>query len=138
MRGSGGTEGGVGQFLAGMILSIIGVYLFFDSVIVQTDPTGLITGGARRMMGEGRMGQTTSMGIVFVPFFIAVVYLFVDAKKRWAWYLLYVGLVVLAIEILSRVRFTMNTKLSLLLLIFVLIAAGAGLMIRSYREQPRS
>jgi len=133
MRGSGGTEGGVGQFVLGLVLAIVGTYLFFDSVRVQTGQAGWISRGAGRMMGGGRMGETTSMGIVFVPFFIGIVALFVDSTKRWAWYVLYIGLAVLTVEILSRVFFTMDTKLSLLLLIFVLIAAGSGLMIRSYR-----
>ena len=87
-------------------------------------------------MGHGRGGhgiwETTSMGIVFVPFFIGVIALFYNAKWRWAWGLTYLGLAVLAVEIFSRVRFILNAKTTHLLGMIVLFAAGVGLMLRSY------
>jgi uncharacterized protein len=45
MRGSGGTEGGIGLFLIGMGLAVLGAYLFFDSVLVSTGPRGLFSAG---------------------------------------------------------------------------------------------
>ena len=72
------------------------------------------------------------MGIVFVPFLIGVGVLFFDAEKRWAWVLSGMGLLVLVIEILSRIRFRMDTKVTHLLLILVMIAAGAGLLAKAY------
>jgi len=64
--------------------------------------------------------------------------LFFDAGKKWGWLLLGIGLLIIVIEILSRVRFRMETKVSHLLLILLMIAAGAGLMIRGYlsRKSP--
>lgn len=134
MRGSGGTEGGVGIFFLGLLLSALGVYLFFDSVRVTT-AAGLISGmlgGGRRGGGGGGMWETTSMGIIFVPFLIGVIALFQDSKRQWAWWILYLGLAVISIEILSRIRFFMSTKLTHLLGMMVLFAAGVGLMLRSY------
>ena len=138
MKGSGGTEGGLGMFFFGLVLSGLGVYLFFDSVQVTTGMgwvSGLLSG--RLHGGDGPPGwrETTSMGILFVPFVIAVIGLFYDARQKWGWFLLYFGLGVLAIEVLSRVRFLMQTKLSHLLGMLALFAAGVGLMLRSYREQ---
>lgn len=134
MRGAGGTEGGVGIFVVGLALSALGTYLFFDSVLVSTDAHGLFSG---MLIGGGRMGgwQTASMGILFVPFFLGVVSLFYDSRMKWAWGLLWVGLAVIAIEILSRIRFQMSMKTTYLLGILALIAAGMGLMIRSYRDE---
>ena len=43
MRGSGGTDGGVGMFFIGLGLAVLAVYLFFDSVRVTTE-IGLISG----------------------------------------------------------------------------------------------
>ena len=88
-------------------------------------------GGGR---GHGRMIETTSMGIVFIPFFLGVFALFVDARRKWAWILTYAGLAILGIEVLSRVRFIINTKLTHMLLMFVLFAAGCAFMFRSYRD----
>jgi hypothetical protein len=127
----GGTEGGTPSFLmgGGVILLAVGLYLLLDSVRVVTGDFGAISG---MMHGRGGVGETTSMGIVFIPFLIGAGVLFFDMRKRWAWVLSGVGLLVLVIEILSRIRFRMDTKVSHLLMILVMIAAGAGLLARAY------
>jgi len=132
MRGSGGTPGGLTQFGIGLLLSALATYLFFDSVRVTTMGMGLLS-GMMRHRGGGGLWETTSMGILFVPFFIGVIALFYDAKMNWAWWLTGLGLAVLAIEIFSRIRFVMSMKTTHLLGMIVLFAAGAGLMLRSYR-----
>ena len=134
MKGSGGSEGGTSMFFFGLLLAIGGVYFFFDSVRVTTGHAGALSGLAGGGRGHGRLIDTTSMGILFVPFFIGVFALFVDAHRKWPWYLTYIGLVILAIEILSRIRFIMDSKLTHLLGMFVMFAAGCALMFRSYRE----
>ncbi len=78
------------------------------------------------------MGETTSMGIVFVPFLAGITILFFDSEKKWAWVLAGLGLAVVAIEILSRVRFVLEMKTTHLLLVLGMVAAGAGLILRSY------
>lgn len=132
MRGSGGTEGGLGKFAIGFCLSPLAAYLFFDSVKVTTAGHGLISG----LLGYGHGGywDTTSTGLLFVPFFLGVVVLFYDARLRWGWVLMYLGIGILAIEILSRIQFLFQMKTTHLLLMIVLFAAGVGLMLRSYRE----
>lgn len=134
MRGSGGTEGGTGEFLLGFGLAVLGLYLFFDSVRASTEIHGVVSGMLRRGQGHG-IWDTTSMGIIFVPFLIGVIALFYDSSMRWAWVLMWIGLAVIAIEILSRVRFRMDMKTTHLLGMMVLFGAGAGLMLRSYRDQ---
>lgn len=131
MRGSGGTEGGVGKFAIGFGLAALATYLFFDSVNVTTAGHGLITG----LLGYGRGSPwaTTSMGIIFVPFFLGVVVLFYDARLWWGWALVYLGIAVVAVEILSRIQFLFQMKTTHLLGMIVLFAAGVGLMLRSYR-----
>jgi hypothetical protein len=139
MKGSGGTEGGVGMFFVGFGLAALGVYLFFNSVYATTGP-GMLGGlfGMRGGQGGGRGAwETTSMGILFVPFLIGIIALFQDARRRWAWWLFYLGIAVIAIEVLSRIRFEMTTKLSALLGMMVLFGAGVGLMLRSYRGQDK-
>jgi hypothetical protein len=132
MRGSGGTEGGLGKFAIGFCLSALATYLFFDSVRVTTAGYGLITG----LFGYWRGGywETTSMAIIFVPFFLGVVVLFYDARLWWGWVLTYLGIGILAIEILSRIQFLFQMKTTHLLGMIVLFAAGVGLMLRSYRD----
>ncbi|MDA7863979.1 hypothetical protein N9221_00300 [Akkermansiaceae bacterium] len=128
---SGGSEGGERAFVAGLglILFGLGLYLFLDSVRVTSAPYGWISG---RMGGGRGMGETTSMGIVFVPFLAGITILFFDSEKKWAWVLAGLGLAVVAIEILSRVRFVLEMKTTHLLLVLGMVAAGAGLILRSY------
>jgi hypothetical protein len=139
MRGSGGTDGGVGQFAIGFCLAMLALYLFFDSVKVSTAGYGLISGSFHgRGGGHGGFWETTSMGIIFVPFFLGVLSLFYNARMKWAWWLTWIGVAVIAIEILSRVRFLMTMKTTHLLGMMVLFAAGAALMLRSYRDASRN
>ena len=130
MRGSGGTQGGVPQFAIGMFLAALGTYLFFHSVRVSSMEHGIISGMGR---GRGGLWETTSMGIIFVPLFIGVIALFFDSRMRWAWWVTYLGIGVLAVEILSRARFRFDMNLMHLIGIIVLFCAGVGLMLRSYQ-----
>lgn len=136
MKGSGGTEGGVFLFGIGFLLSAIAAWLLLDSVNAETGP-GFVSGMLRGRQGVGgghRFGHTTSMGIIFLPFLISVVALFYDASKKWAWFLLYIGIGIVAVEILSHLRFSMSMKTSHLMLIMGTFAAGVGLMLKSYRD----
>ncbi len=138
MRNPGGTPGGGGMFLVGLGLSGLSTYLFFWSVMVRTGPglLGRMMAG-RHHGGGGSMGETTAMALLFVPFILGVIALFYDVNKKWGWWLIYLGIAVLAIEVLSRVRFEMHIRLIHLLGLMVLFSAGAGLMLRSYRDQSR-
>ena len=133
MRGSGGTPGGIGEFALGFVLAGLAVYLFLDSVVV-TSGIGMIAGRVDGMFG-GILGGRTSSGLVFVPFFIGVTSLFYDSRQRWGWTVMYLGIAIIVIEILSRMQFLISMKVSHLLGIIVLLAAGTGLMLRSYRDQ---
>ena len=136
MRGSGGTQGGVGKFVLGFALAVLALYLFFDSVLVSTAPRGALSMWLQPHDGAGGgLWETTSLGILFVPFFLGVLALFYDARMKWAWGLMWFGVAVLVIEILSRIRFFLNMKTTHLLGMMVLFAAGAALMIRSYRDE---
>lgn len=133
MKGSGGTEGGTGLFFIGLCLAIGSTYLFFDSVRVTTGAGfGWISGLYARNMSGGF--QTTSMGIIFVPFFLGVFLLFYDASKRWAWWVMWGGVGIIAVEILSRIHFYMNVKTTHFMLMVVGLAAGLALMAKSYKS----
>ena len=134
----GGTDGGAIKFLFGLALSIVGVYLLIDSVRFTTGHSGLISGMMHGGRGGGGMGETTSMGVLFVPLFIGVAALFFDAKKTWAWVVTWIGVAILIVDILSRIRPYMNTKGSHLIIMLVMIAGGLGLMLKAYTENRSS
>jgi len=136
----GGTEGGGGKFALGFLLSAVALYFFFDSVLVDTRGSGWISGAMRggRGHGGGGMGETTSMGLIFLPFFIGIIALFYNAKLKWGWYVTWIGLAVIVIEIVSRIRFLLQMKVSHLVILIVVFAAGAGLMLQSYKEESKA
>ena len=136
VRGSGGTDGGIGKFFLGLFMAGISLYLFIDSVRVTTAGFGLVSGMMRR--AGGMFGETTSMGIVFVPFFLGVMILFYDSSKKIGSWLTMLGLGVIVFEVISRIRFFMNLKLTHFLFMVVLLAAGVGLMFRSFRDESKS
>jgi hypothetical protein len=133
MKGSGGTEGGISTFVVGFALSALSCWLFFDSVRITTGQQGFVSGYISQQFRGGSF-ETGSMGLVFIPFFLGVIALFYDAKPKWSWILMYSGLGIIAIEILSRIRFLMNIKSSHLLLLLGMFAAGVGLMLKSYKD----
>ncbi len=140
MRGSGGTEGGLGMFVVGFALAASSLWFFFDSVLVTSGGVGWITSQLSAFRGPSANAgpwQTASMGIIFIPFVCGIVALFIDASKTWAWYLTYFGIFILVVEILSRLQFVFSMKTSHLLLMLAAFAAGTGLMFRSYRNLPK-
>jgi len=133
VRGAGGTPGGTWLFFFGLVLAAAGVWFFLSNVHVVTSPIGMVSGLFNRgMFGDGQ--QAMSTGIVFAPIFIGLVMLFYDARMKWGWALFYVGLAIIIIEILSRIQFLMTMRTSNLLLMLGMIAAGIGMMLRSFRD----
>src|SRR5262245_60403641 len=122
LEGAGGTPGGCGLFALGFVLAAVGGYLLLDSVRVTSADAGLFSGLVRYAVGgEGGMWTTTSMGIIFVPFFAGVAILFYDSKLKLGWALLWSGLAVIGIEIFSQMRFSFSMKTTSLLLMLALI-----------------
>ena len=133
VRGAGGTPGGTWLFFTGLVLAAAGLWFFLNNVHVVTQPLGMLSGVfSRGAFGGGMPAMST--GIVFVPIFIGLVLLFYDARMKWGWALFYVGLTLIVIEILSRITFMMEIKTSNLLLMLGMIAAGIGMMLRSFRD----
>lgn len=129
LENAGGTPGGLNVFIGGAALSAVSAWFFVDSVRVTTYGSGLVS-------RIGGIGGTGSMGIIFLPFFVGVVALFYDASKKWPWVLMSVGVAVIVVEILSRLRFFLDLKLSHFMIMLISFAAGLGLMLRALRSMP--
>lgn len=126
----GGTAGGGKLFFLGLGLSVVSAWFFVDSVRVNSYGNGWISGGF------GGFGGTGSMGVLFLPLMVGIMILFYDAKKLAGWVVTAVGMAVLGIEILSRMRFFFDLKLSHLLIMLISFSAGIGLMFRSFKSDP--
>ena len=126
----GGTRGGLGLFGGGVALTAVSMWFFLDSVRVQGYGNGWISGGF------GGFGGTGSMGVLFVPLLVGIGALFYNAKATWAWVVFGLGLALIVIEILSKLRFFYDLKLSHFLLMLGGFAAGIGLTLRSLSPNP--
>ena len=78
MRGAGGSEGGIGEFLLGFVMLVGGGYLFLDNVHVHS---GFHWGMA--LFNMGGYGITT--GMVLLPFMIGVGMVFYSSKNPIGW-----------------------------------------------------
>jgi hypothetical protein len=130
MQGPGNTEGGWDKFAVGSILSGLSIYYFLDSVRITAGRGGFFSGWL-----HSNGFETTSMGLIFIPFVLGVVALFWNVKYKWGWWLLGGGLGIIIIDIMSRIQFLMNIKTTHLLILLMGFAAGLGLILRSYRKE---
>jgi hypothetical protein len=119
-RGPGGTPGGLGEFLLGLVMSVAGGYLLTSQVTV--------TGGFWNLWGYDTFGLT------FVPLIFGIGFLFFNAKSVAGWLLTLAGAVIILAGIISNLRiFFQPTSLFNTLVMLVLLAGGLGLIARSLR-----
>jgi hypothetical protein len=128
VRGAGGTPGGVGTFLAGLLLSAVGGYLVLNQVQVTSSFTFFGLWGWNRPAG---------FGLTMLPMLIGVGVLFFDGKSKLGWILTVGGaLTILAAVLMSLSIHWEATSLFNTLLMFGMLAAGLGLVARSLRPYP--
>ena len=108
-----------------------GIWLLLDAIWIGSTFSGGVIGG---MFGHG-MGATGSAAIVLIPLAIGVVLVFVNGKSKIAWALIVLGLLAIAVEVASSLRFHCHMKLWHFLILFVCVLGGLGLMLRSLRDK---
>ena len=118
--GPGGTSGGVAEFVVGLGLFLVGAYLVTSRVTVYS--------GFPRWFGDH------TFGITMIPFLLGLGMLFFNGRSILGWVLAGGGLVIIFAGILASLSIAFEpTSLFATLLIFGLMAAGAGLMARALR-----
>jgi hypothetical protein len=144
-------------FLLGAVLLSMGAFLFFNQVVVSSEPMGA---GLRFGRGFGRywgggyaagsggggwgsgwgggfgmpQGLGDSFGLLLIPLVIGVCLLFALRNQRWGWFLVLASVSALAVGVLQTLimRFQPTTLWNLLTMM-ALIGSGGGLMFRSLR-----
>jgi len=112
MRGAGGTDGGPGIFLIGLVMMVMGFYLLFNSINVTS-------------------------GMVLIPFVFGVAIIFYNARNPIGWLLAIGALVALFAGVLVNTQFRFQRMSAFeLITIFVLAFGGLGLFLRSLRTLP--
>ena len=125
-EGPGGTPGGTGEFLLGLVLCGIGLYLLFDRVTVHTSFWRF-------------SGLQNSFGVTLIPLLIGFGVLFFNGKSILGWVLTLGGLLFIVVGIIANMDiYFQRTSLMNTLIMLGLLAAGVGLVARSLRPHRRS
>ncbi len=122
-RGAGGTPGGIGQFLAGVVMSAVGGYLLTNQVEVTTSFWHFWGGNA--------------FGLTLLPLLVGVGMLFFNGRSIAGWLLTIAGCAIILAGILMNMDIYFRpTSLYNTLVMLVLVAGGVGLIARALRPQP--
>jgi hypothetical protein len=123
-EGAGGTPGGVGEFLIGILVASIGFYLLFSHVQVHSSYWNFLGMG-----GAGR-----SFGITLIPLLFGIGILFVNGRSVLGWLLAVGGLLFILAGILVNLDiYFQPTSLMNTLIMLTLIAGGLGLVVKGLR-----
>ena len=116
----GGTQGGLGSFLIGLVLACVGGYLLTHQVIV--------TSGYWNLFG------TNTFGITLLPMLIGVAMLFWNGRSVLGWLLTAAGgLFILAGVIANLHIFFAPTSLFNTLVMLVMLVGGLALIAKALR-----
>lgn len=123
-RGAGGTPGGIGEFLIGVLVAAVGFYLLFSHVQVHSSYWSF--------MGLGGAGR--SFGVSLIPLLFGIGILFVNGRSALGWFLAVGGLLFILAGVLMNLDiYFRSTSLMNTLIMLAMIAAGLGLVVKGMR-----
>lgn len=132
MIGAGGTNGGIGHFLIGLVMMCGGGYLLLNAIVVRSS-FGL---GYQvyQLHAWGNPFPVTS-GMILVPFMLGIGMIFFNAKNILGWVLACGAITALVFGVIASLNFTFRPMSAFdLLMILVLAIGGLGLFLRSLRS----
>lgn len=127
MIGAGGTKGGTGQFVIGLLMMVGGFYLLLNAIVVRPG-----FGFGARVFAVG--GLPITSGMVLIPFGFGIGLVFYNSKNWLGWGLAIASLVALIFGVIANttLQFARLSAFDLLVII-VLLTGGLGLFLRSLR-----
>ena len=119
--GAGGTPGGVGQFFAGLVMSVAGAYLLLNQVQVTTS--------------FWSFGSYGGFGLTLLPLLVGVAFLFYNGKSIVGWLLAGLGAAIILASILMHLDIYFRpTSLFNTIVMLGLLFGGLGILARSLRS----
>lgn len=119
-RGAGGTPGGMGEFLMGLVMAVAGGYLLTSRVTV--------TSGFWTLWGYDTFGMS------LIPLIFGIGIVFFNGRSVLGWLLLLAGSVIILAGILMNLRiYFEHTSLFNTIMMLVLLFGGIGLMARAVK-----
>src|SRR5581483_7452317 len=120
-RGAGGTKGGIGEFLLGLLMAIAGGYLFLNQVTVSSS--------------FWTLWGYNAFGLTLLPLLFGIGTLFFNGRSMLGWLLTLGGAVMIVVGVIANLSvYWHSTSLFNTLVIFTLLAGGLGLVARSLKE----
>jgi hypothetical protein len=121
-RGPGGTSGGLGTFVAGLAMVVIGGYLLLARVTVGS--------GGWMLWGH------SAFGLSLLPLLAGIGWLFFDGRSMVGWVLAGIGALIILTGIIGNLHIYFGpASLFDTLMMLGLLAGGLGLVARSLRPQ---
>lgn len=121
MRGAGGSPGGLGEFLVGLGLIVVGGYLLMKQIVV--------TSGGWSLYGYD------AFGLSLLPFLLGLGLVFYNGKSIIGWFLVSAGILIILAGVIANLHvYFAATSLYNTLIMLGMIAVGVGLVARSVRE----
>ncbi len=126
-RGAGGSDGGTGSFLIGLIMMIGGGYLLLDGIVIRPN-----FGLGARAFGIG--GVSITSGMILIPFMFGIGIIFYNSKNWIGWILACGSMVALVFGVVANMTLQLDRMSAFdLITILVLFVGGIGLFLRSMR-----
>jgi hypothetical protein len=123
-RGAGGTPGGIGSFLIGVVMVAVGGWLITNQVTV----TGSGFSFFGTWFGSGGFGLT------MLPLLVGIGILFMNGKSVLGWLVTISGMgMILAAVLMNLSIFWAPTSLFNTVMMWGILAGGLGLVFRSLR-----
>lgn len=117
---AGGTPGGLASFLFGFAMAATGFYLITNRIYVQS--------GWGRFWGQGRGG------LVLLAVLVGFGLVFYNGRSIPGWVLVVGGIGFTIVEVISSMNVTIHPMpLWEMLVIFVLLGGGIGMVLRAVR-----
>ena len=132
MKGAGGSSGGTGNFVIGLLMMSGGFYLLLNSITVTTS-----FGMGARLYGFSAYGGQYSVtsGMVMIPFMFGVGIIFYNSKNIVGWVLAIGAISALIMGVIASIRFSFRSMSGFdLITILTLAIGGLGLFLRSLKS----
>jgi hypothetical protein len=121
----------MGRFFLGLIMIIMGLYLFLNNLHVSQSFSL-----ATPMMNMGSFHLTT--GYVLIPFLFGIGMIFYNPNNDLGWFLVIISLILLGVGIISSVQFRLGRMTVFeLMMIAGLVLGGVGLFLSGVRRLNR-
>lgn len=128
IEGAGGSKGGVGRFFLGLLMMIVGGYLFFSSIMVTHH---FRWGYALYSFG----GFHLTTGMTLIPLMFGIGFIFYNSRNPIGWVLSIAGLAMITFGVISSIQFRMrHMSVFELVMMLILMIGGVGLFFSSLRN----